>query len=78
MSHNSTVSPGLITLQAAPFRPTPKLLAAWAPSPGAPLGFSNDIDRDTSPVTRLNGWLITSGGSAITVDAIKTITPVAK
>ena len=51
MSQSWTVSPGWIAREAEPFRPTPRLLAAFPPSPGAPVGFSNEIDRETMPVS---------------------------
>ena len=61
MLHNWTVSPGLICCCGAPLRPTPKWLAALPPSPGAPVGFSNEIEREIKPVSRRYGWWITSG-----------------
>ena len=39
-------------MAGAPLRPLPSLLAAWPPCPGAPVGFSKLIDRDTSPVSK--------------------------
>jgi hypothetical protein len=33
------------------------LLSALPPSPGAPVGFSNEIERETSPVSSKYGWV---------------------
>ncbi|MFO1500999.1 MAG: hypothetical protein U1G07_21850 [Verrucomicrobiota bacterium] len=52
ISHSSTVSPGLISRAGAPLRPGPSLLAALPPAPGSPEGFSNEIDREISPVSK--------------------------
>ena len=55
MSHSWTVSPGWICRAGAPLRPTPRLLDALPPSPGAPVGFSNEIEREIRPVSKAYG-----------------------
>ena len=54
-SQSVTVSPGWKSCHAAPFRPTPKILAAFPAWPGAPVGFSNESDRETRPVSSRYG-----------------------
>ena len=46
-------------------RPTPKRLACWPPTPGAPVGFSNEMERETRPVSSTYGWWIRSGCCAL-------------
>jgi hypothetical protein len=51
MSQSWTSWPALSVMEGAPLRPTPSLLAALPPCPGAPVGFSKQIDRETRPAS---------------------------
>ena len=63
-------------IDGAPLRPTPSLLAALPPSPGAPVGFSKQIDRElalsyATNRTNLQLRLETQGTAAANVEALK-------
>ncbi len=55
ISHNTIVAPALIRLNGDPFRPILNLPFALPPLPFAPVGFSEDIERDSRPVLRILG-----------------------
>ena len=55
MSHKCTVSPGLKSCQAAPFSPDAQHAGRLAALARAPVGFSNESDRETRPVSSKYG-----------------------
>lgn len=61
ISQRPTVSPGSIRRLGAPLRPIPRALAALPPWPGAPVGFSKEIERDRKPVWSRYGSRTGSG-----------------